>query len=68
MNTQSGTVLNIHGLGYDPAMPIMKQIALRLGWIHLSVLRKLQKKERSARAEIIRRAILEYADKRGVRP
>lgn len=49
-------------------MPVMKQIALRLGWIHLSVLRKLQKKERSPRAEIIRRAILEYAEKRKVQP
>lgn len=49
-------------------MTVMKQIALRLGWIHLAVLRKLQKKERSARAEIIRRAILEYADRRGIKP
>jgi hypothetical protein len=63
----SGNSLNIQWLHYDFFMPLARQIALRLGWVHLNVLKQLQKREQDTRASIIRRAILEYAERRGVR-
>jgi hypothetical protein len=46
----------------------MKQIAVRLGSAHLNVLKQLEKLEHEPRAALIRRAIMEYAEKRGIRP
>ncbi len=60
--------LNIHELRYDSPMSFLEQITLRLGWAHFSVLRQLKEKEQDTRASIIRRAILEYGEKRGIKP